>query len=206
MIKEKAKKSSRPSITFELPEADQEAVKKEMARLSKESDHFANMVNLLAVFTEATNRLQELETETNSALQEIIDEHKGRYASLQSVLTETEQALEVIAKSHPGWFQVRKSIKTPYGTLKTTSGTKLVAENEEVSIVLIQSEARVNPSFPACDYLRQSVELDREALEKLEDEELAKFRIRREKTFGVKVEAAQLDMGKAVQSALEVTA
>lgn len=206
MIKEKAKKSSRPSITFELPEADQEAVKKEMARLSKESDHFANMVNLLAVFTEATNRLQELETETNSALQEIIDEHKGRYASLQSVLTETEQALEVIAKSHPGWFQVRKSIKTPYGTLKTTSGTKLVAENEEVSIVLIQSEARVNPSFPAGDYLRQSVELDREALEKLEDEELAKFRIRREKTFGVKVEAAQLDMGKAVQSALEVTA
>src|ERR1043166_2943602 len=133
-------------------------------------EDFANLVNLLAVYSDASNRLAELETTANFALLQIVDEHKAEYAQLQKALTDAEAALELIALAHTEWFGGdRKSIKTPYGAVKFHRGTKLVVKNEEAAILLIQREAEHNPEFKAEDYLRKVEALNLEALERLDD-------------------------------------
>jgi hypothetical protein len=168
------------------------------------SEDFKNMVNLLAVFSDASNRLDELEASANGSLLELIDEHKTEYAQLQHTLTETETALEVIALRHPDWFgEKKRSIKTPYGTVKFHASTKLVVKNEEVTLLLLDKHAQENPEFKRADYVRSHEELNIEALEKLDDATLKKFRIERVPNDNFSVVAAKVDMGKAVKEAVE---
>lgn len=168
------------------------------------ADDFANMVNLLAVYSDASNRLTELAAAANTALLSIVDEHKADYAQLQKAVTDAESALEMIALAHTEWFgKDRKSIKTPYGTVKFHRGTKLVVKNEEASILLIQREGEQNPEFKADDYLRKVEALNIEALERCDDATLRKFRIERVTEDKFSVVPATIDMGKAVKEAAE---
>lgn len=162
---------------------------------------FGELVNLLAVYSEASNRLQGLEAEVNEQLLEAIDEHKGEYARLQEVLTNAEGALEALARSHPEWFEVKKSLKTPYGTVKFHRGTRLEVENAEATVRLLRAEARSNPAFRAEDYVRQTETPDLEALEELGDDVLERFMVRRVSEDKFSVVPAKLDMGKAVAAA-----
>src|ERR1051325_8611171 len=126
------------------------------AKTEPTQEDFANLVNLLAVYSDASNRLSELATSANFALLGIVDKRRAEYAQLQKALTEAETALEVIALSHTEWFgEDRKSIKTPYGTVKFYRATRLVVMNEEATVLLIQREAEHNPEFKAEDYLRK---------------------------------------------------
>ncbi len=171
--------------------------------LSKSED-FANVVNLLAVYSDASNRLTELETTANFGLLGIVDEHKAEYAQLQKALTDAESALELICLAHKEWFGAdRKSIKTPYGTVKFHSGTKLVVKNEEATVLLIQREAEHNPEFKLDDYLRKVETPNLEALERLDDAALRKFRVERVREDKFSVVPAKVDMGKAVKEAAE---
>ncbi|HMJ65394.1 MAG TPA: host-nuclease inhibitor Gam family protein [Candidatus Binatia bacterium] len=167
-------------------------------------EDFANMVNLLSVYSDASNRLTELETSANFSLLSIVDEHRAEYAQLQKALMEAETALEAIALAHPQWFgEDRKSIKTPYGTVKFHSGIKLVVKNEEATVLLIQREGEHNPEFKADDYLRKVETLNIEALERFDDSTLKKFRIERVREDKFSVVPAKVDMGKAVKEAAE---
>jgi hypothetical protein len=193
------------------------------------TDDFKEMVNLLAVYTEAHNSLIALENDCNTELLEIIDEHKTDYAVLQESLTKAEAALELIALRHPEWFAQKQSIGTPYGTVKFHSGTKLEAANEEVSILLIRQkgmrafdEAEENgeivraaiergetvalpttPVFDDAQFVRVKEELNLEALAGLTDAELGEFRIRRVPNKSFSVKPAKIDMGKAVKESVE---
>jgi len=160
------------------------------------------MVNLLAVYSDASNRLTELESSANAALLTIVDEHKTEYAQLQKALTDAESALELIALAHTEWFgENRKSIKTPYGAVKFRRGAKLVVKNEEATVLLIQREGERNPEFN--DYLRKVETLNIEALERCDDATLKKLRIERVVEDSFSVVPAKVDMGKAVKEAAE---
>lgn len=168
------------------------------------NEDFSNLVNLLAIYSDASNRLTEMETAANFALLQIVDEHKAEYAQLQKALTDAESALEVIALSHTEWFgKDRKSIKTPYGTVKFHRATRLVVKNEEATVLLIEREAEHNSAFREDDYLRKVKALNIEALERLDDAVLKKFRVERVQEDKFSVVPAKVDMGKAVKEAAE---
>jgi hypothetical protein len=177
-----------------------------------DSEDFKKLVEIMALYSESANDLAGLEAELNDELFALLDQYKTDYAAMQSVLTQAETELERITKLHPEWFFSRKSIKTPYGTVKYTSSTKLETENEDASITLIereeelvkaQNEGKGLPLFDASQFIRQKKELNLEALEKLPDSVLARFRISRVRSESFKVEAAKVDMGKAVKEAAE---
>lgn len=177
------------------------------------SDDFKEMLNLLSVFTEASNGLAALENSCNKELLDIIDEHKPDYSTLQEALTKSETALEVIALRHPEWFTTKQSIVTPYGAVKFHSGTKLQVDNEEVTVLLIEQRAKKGAEYNVAEktitpfttdmYIRTERKLNLESLEKLTDSELLALRIKRVPTNSFSVKPAKVDMGKAVKEAAE---
>lgn len=156
---------------------------------------FESIVNLLAVLGEANRQLGELEHEIELAYVALVDAHRERYAKLQATVTETEAALEVIARRNPLWFADKKSIGTPYGVVKFTASSEIVAASEEVSIKLIKAFGREK------EFLRQVDELDKEALKNLSDTELAQFGLVRKPKENLKVDTRVVDLGKAVKAA-----
>ena len=165
---------------------------------------FKNLVNLLAVFSEATARLTEFQAELDKSTLDLIDEHKTTYAELQRTLTEAETALEVICLAHTEWFTEKQTLKTPYGSVAFRRSTKLQVANEELTIALIQKAEAANGE--ATGLLRETVELDLEALEKFDDTALKLFRVTRLHNTGFSVKPAKIDLGKAVKEAAEATA
>lgn len=162
----------------------------------QDANDYKNLVDLLAVHSEASNRMLELQARIQGEYMELIDGAKPEYAKFQAVIGDAEAALKALALAHPDWFpKERKSIKTPYGTVKFTSTTSLEINDEEATILLIEHAGR------AKDFLRVKQEVDCEALEKLDDAALKAFRVKRVADESFKVTPATLDMGKAVQDA-----
>ena len=172
-----------------------------------DSADFKALVDLVALYSDAANQIKAMEADANAEFMEILDDRKPAYAKLQAVLTDSETALETLALKHPEWFVTRKSIKTPYGTVKLTKSTKLAVRNEEVSILLIQRALENALGKPAeqsiADLLRTRTELNLEALEKLDDDLLKQFKIARVETQNFSIVPAVVDMGKAVKQAAE---
>ena len=178
------------------------------------SKDFEDAVDLLALYSDASNELDALQAGANDELLELLDEKKKEYAKWQEILAKTEAALEALALKHPDWFTPnRRSIKTPYGTMKLHSSTKLEVKNEEVTLLLIEQEmnrqevaAATDPSyqrpFDAAKLRRTHVALNLEAIEQLDDATLKQFRIVRAKKDNFSVVPAKLDMGKAVSEAV----
>jgi hypothetical protein len=161
------------------------------------SEEFSNFVNLVAVYADASNQLEALQNDANNELLLWLDERKGDYARLQGTLAQAETALELIALKHPDWFGEKKSIKTPFGTAKLHSSTKLVVKNEETTLLLMDRESEKNKEFKKADYIRTKQELNLEALEQLDVETLTRLRIDRVTTDNFSVAPAKVDLGKA---------
>lgn len=168
--------------------------------LDKNSADFKNLVDLLAVFTEATNRLAALETDTNKELMDLLDEHRAEYAQAQQAATEAEAALETIALRHPEWFQSRRSVNTPYGSVKFHAATKLEIPNEEATLARLELLAARNPEFKVANYVRTKIECDKETLAKLDDATLATLGIQRVPDDNFSVKPAKVKMGKALEA------
>jgi len=152
-----------------------------------------NMVDLLAVFSEATNQMAELEADLNDEMLQQMDERRAKFSKLQETIAKAEQALK-----HDAWFEKRKSIVTPYGTVKITGGESLQVDNEELTMVLIEKAAEKQECRGGA-FINTVRTLDLEALGKLDDETLADFRIKRVKSKNVKIAAAAIDLGKAMK-------
>ena len=176
-------------------------------------EQFQHMTELLAELSDYTNRLQRLENGLNANFLTILKSKVEDYSAIQAVLTEAEKQIKTIAARNPQWFTERATLKTPYGAVKQTTGTSLVTDSEDLSIQLIEQQAQFDaaraeqdPTFvPALKLdalIRQKKELDREALEKLDDQTLRRFGIRRETRTDIKVTPANVDMGKAVEEAI----
>lgn len=169
------------------------------------SQDFKNLVDLLAVYSEATHSLDEMQANLNNEAMIVIDQYREDYAKMQKTLTEAETSIEIIAIRNPGWFAEKKGLKTPYGTVKFTRSNPLVVSNEELAIVLIEREAHTLGLDPE-NLIRERKELNLEVLETLTDEQLRMFRLRRVAKENFSVVAAKIDLGKAVKEAAEKTA
>lgn len=169
----------------------------------QKSEDFQNLVNLLSVYTEASHRLGEMEANLNAEMMETVDAYKEDYAGLQRTLTEAEKAIELIAVRHYSeWFGERKSLKTPYGTVKFVRSTSIVVENEELSVEIIRRDAAKHGLDPAL-LIRTKEELNLEALETLTLEQLKAFKVGRQTKDNFSVVPAKVDLGKAVKEAAE---
>lgn len=161
---------------------------------AKPSD-FADMVNLLEQLSTNSIALGKLEAKLNAENLSTVREYSGEYKQLQTELSQVEAALAVIAERNPQWFAEKKTITTPFGEVKRTTSTKLEIADETATIALIRAAKRSD------DFLVVTTTLNREALEKLEDDELRKFGVRRNVTHNFNPAPASVDLGKAVKAA-----
>jgi len=170
------------------------------AEMPETSGDYKNLIDLLAVYAGADSRLKAMASEVQESLLETVDERRKEYAELQAAMTDAETAMEIIARRHPEWFASARSIKTPYGVVKFHASAKLVAANEEASIVLIESKC---DDEEKAKYLRTETTLNLEALKTLSDAQLKQFRIERVEDDNFSVKASTIDLGKAVKQAAE---
>lgn len=159
-------------------------------------DSYANLVNLQSIHSEAHARMAELEAQLQQQWLDLVDAHRKDYAKLQEAIATAEQGIEYLATVNPQWFEKTRTLKTPYGTVSFRRVTKLDVPNEEVSIVLLEQIGEGGLPF-----LIPSKRLNLEALEKMEDAELERLRIRRVTTDSCTVKPAKIDLGKAVKKA-----
>lgn len=159
---------------------------------------FENVINLLAVLGEANRQLAELERVLEAGYVALVTPHRERYAKLQATVSETEAALEVISRRNQQWFADAKNVKTPYGTVKFTSSSELIITDEGISVQLVKALAGKDGE---ANLLRTVQVLNREALEKLPDAELARYAILRKAKENFKVGTAVVSLGKAVAAA-----
>ena len=167
---------------------------------------FKNMCDLLSVFSEGMAQLKAMQGEMDSMLLDMVDDKREEYAAYQKAVTEAETSLEVIARRHPEWFTEKRSIKTPFGTVKFSRSTVLEIKNEELTIELVRSQLAANsddPEATEATYIRQAEALDREALERLDDDTLKRLRVKKVEKDNFSVVAASVDLGKAVKAAAE---
>ena len=159
---------------------------------------YESVINLLAVLGEANRQLAELEREIEAGYVALVTPHRERYAKLQATVSETEAALEVISRRNEQWFAEAKNVKTPYGIVKFTSSRELVVTDEGISVQLVKALA----GKAGEEQLLRTVQvLNREALEKLPDAELARYAIIRKTKENFKVGTEVVDLGKAVKAA-----
>lgn len=157
------------------------------------SPDYKNLIDLLAVLGEAETRLSEMQARLDEDQRNLVDEVRDEYVELQTKIADAEQAIETICRRHPEWFKKAKTVKTLYGSAAARETKKLIIPDEPVTITLIQAAGR------GADFIRVTTEVDREALEKLDDAELAKFGVTRSVDTSYTIKPAKLDLGKAVQ-------
>jgi len=160
----------------------------------KGTDHYEALIGLLAVFTDADNRLNKIQTAANEALIDTLDGAKREYAELQAARDGAEAEIKDLVKRHPEWLPEGRTIKTPYGTVKLTEATSLEIPNPEVTLTLIKTLG--DPDLRG-RLIRTVEEPAKEALETMPDDDLAKLGVRRVKTDSISVKAAKVEMGKA---------
>lgn len=166
----------------------------------KTDPDYQNLVNLLAVLSEASNRLLALSADFNHQYLEVVDEHKSEYAVNQTAIGEAESAIKVIVARHPEWFEKKKTLSTPYGSVKSVSSTSLEIPSEAATLRLIHAAKKDT------EFIRTVEQLDKEALEKLDDKELAKFGIVRKESESVTVKPTAIDLGAAVKESEQAKA
>lgn len=159
---------------------------------------FKNLVDLMAVMAEGNARLGELENGLQQDYIDLVDARRKDYASLQYAIGQAEESIETLALSNGQWFEKSKTLKTPYGTVSFRKTSKLDVKNEEVSILLLEQLGQDGLPF-----VRTAKALNLEALEKLDDTELERLRIRRVVTESLSIKPTKVDMGKAVKQAVK---
>lgn len=161
---------------------------------------YRELVDHLAMFTDATNQFAKLDADIQMEITAMMDGVIDDYSILQTAISEHEAAIKLIALQHPEWFLAVKTLKTPYGTVGFRAATKLEVANEEMTIALI--ERQPEPEL----YLRSRKFLNLEALESLEDFQLKGLHIQRVTADKLTVTPAKIDLGKAVKKAAEAAA
>ena len=157
---------------------------------------FTNLVNLIAMGAEADARLNELENDLNQEWLAIVDARRADYAKLQKAKAFAEEAMQDAAEMNPQWFAKQKTLKTPYGQISFRRSSKLEVKNEEASIILLEQLGQDGLPF-----LKTEKRLVLEALEKMDDTELERLRIKRVITETFAIKYAKPDLGKAVAAA-----
>jgi hypothetical protein len=161
--------------------------------MTKATDQYEELIKLLAVFTEAENRINAAQNAANEALLEAVDDAKSEFAQAQKARDEAEAAVKLLSQRHPEWLDGR-TIKTPYGTVRFTRTTSLEVPDEDVTVTLIKA---TRSAEELATFIRTKEVPNKQALELCTDDELKKLGVCRVVTDSIKVSAAKVDLGKA---------
>jgi hypothetical protein len=151
------------------------------------------LIDLLAVYSEASVRLSELQARADATLLETVDGERKEFAELSTALENADTAIKELAGKHPEWADGR-TIKTPYGTVRFTRTTKLEVPSPEATVALIR--ATIKGRNPV-EFIRMREEPDLEALGRLDDALLAKVGVIRKTSDSVTIKPAKVDLGKS---------
>lgn len=169
------------------------------------STEFLKFLETFAVLLAAARDISRLDLKVNEEVDAIIDGERDDYLKALATKQQAEEALIEWAKKHPEWFAGKKSLSTPHGTVSKRETNSLGVPNEAISVRLIVETfapgANVTAALgKAADFLHVEISPNLEALEKLDDAELAKLGITRTSTTSYTVKAAGVDLGKAVEA------
>lgn len=165
------------------------------------SPDYQQLLDNMSCLAASTIAMAELQAEVDQEMLDQNDQRRDHYADLQTSIADFTAAIERLCRSHPEWFLDSQSLKTPFGTAKFRASTALEVPDEAMSIILLEKAAENDPSLALA--VKTTKALNREVLEKLDDTELKRFRIRRIDTNGFSVKPAKVDLGKAVSAGEE---
>ena len=74
---------------------------------------YKNLVDLMALYSEAVGRMGALENELQAEFLALVDLKRDEYSKLQHSIAESEEAIEDLAVLNPQWFVKAKTLKTP---------------------------------------------------------------------------------------------
>lgn len=172
---------------------------------TKESvNEFAEFCTLLHLFTDITNRLNNVCQASNAAYAKAVQVSAVDYATLTTTLKEAEDKLVNLAAAHPEWKD-GESVKTPFGSVQFKNSLKFQIKNPETVIFLIKT--RVGPKsdveefrrFVPADFIRTTEEPNLETLGALDDAHLAKLGLLRTRSTSITIKAADVDIAKATK-------
>jgi hypothetical protein len=162
---------------------------------------FARLVECQQLHNTLTTRLKELEVDLDKAAQASAVTSAPAYVCLQEDVSKVESEITQLFNRNPGWRGDQKSVKTPFGAVESRSVTKLKVANPAVTVTLIKARGTSDPDFKAHLFLHIEELPNIEALEGLQDDELAKLGVTRETTEKVTVSPVKANVAKAVKAA-----
>lgn len=177
---------------------------------------YEQFVSLLREYSEACHRLAAIEIRMNARALQAAETVRVPYTTLTEEIALLELRLEEICRENPTWFAAIKKLKTPYGEASLTKVTNLVVLDEDITLRLLAREQfrsierrreqertgqPLEDEFDPELYMRRKVELNKEALEALDDATLARLGISREERQSFSVKPTKVDMGKLAKQA-----
>jgi DNA-binding MarR family transcriptional regulator len=158
-------------------------------------DDFAVFLETFAAFTRSTHTLDAIQREADAELSDLIERLEKDYAAAKAATQALEAALVATIKLHPEWLNGKSSITTMHGTLASRSSKALQIGSELRTIALIKAQRPTE----AATLIRQSEEVDREALEVLSDEELLTLDVLRDQNVRWTAKPATVTLGDAAK-------
>lgn len=169
--------------------------------IQENTQDFARLVELLQKHSSGTNDLAKLETEMSRLSLNAASARLTDYVVLQEQNAAVEAEIKVLFEKHPEWRGEKKSVATPFGSVEQRSTTELQIDNPVMTLALIRARANRDDFFCAGDYIHVEESPDKEALEKLSDEELEELAVKRVKTESITVKPAKVNAAKIVKAA-----
>lgn len=133
------------------------------------------VVNFIAEHQLEINKAQQkLQTQINKAKTEFAESVKKHQEKIKYFIT----SLEAFAISHKKDFKDQRSRKLNFGIIGWRFGTSIKVKKIKTTLELIKKQFS---AATAANFIRTKEEVDKEALAKLSDKELAKIGVTREK-------------------------
>lgn len=168
-----------------------------MKTITNETDDYTKLTAAIAEHARLTHELAATDASFQKAMQELISEcYRDEFAELTEAKAELEERIELLVLRHPEWFAKVKTLKTPHGSVATRKTTKLNVPTEEATIALLELRGEEGEAF-----LRTRKYLSLEALEALDDAELAVLKCNRVTSEKITITPSKIDLGKTVRQA-----
>lgn len=148
-----------------------------------------------------STKLAELEVLINLRAQKAAEAAAAEYVILQEETSRLEGSLKALFERHPEWRGPKKSVNTPYGDVAQRTVTELEVPNPAMTVALIEARGKSEPAFRAEDFLRVEKSPNLEALEGLNDGDLARLGVNRKSREAISVKPAKVSVAKVVKAA-----
>lgn len=162
---------------------------------------FAKFVDLQQLHTSTYNRLQKLEVTMNEDSQKAAEKHSADYVVLQEDFSKLDAELKAFFEKFPEWRGDKKSVTTPFGSVEQRTVVEIEITKPQVTVALIKARGLTDKDFTAADFLHVEEKPNIEALERLDDAQLAALGAQRVRRESVTVKPAKVSVAKVTKAA-----